>query len=73
MRSIRINGRLVAGDGEDLNEADIYVPETALVPVQTDWCDVQIPAKDLIPGMTIVCGDGDTIFIYSVLILPDGA
>ena len=72
MRDVWISGRLVCS-GEDLNQADISVPETALVPVQTDWCVVQIPAKDLIAGMTIPCGDGTAIFIHSVSVLPEGA
>ena len=71
MKGIWINGRLVSDDGEDLNEVDISVPETALIPVQTDWCDVQIPAKDLIATMTILCGDGTTIMIYSVTPFDD--
>jgi len=70
MRDVWICGRLMAGD-EDLNAADISVPETALVPVKTDWCVVQIPAKDLQACMEIPCGDGTTIFIQSVSSFDD--
>ena len=58
---------------DDLNDADITVPETALVPVETDWCLVQIPAKDFIPGMSINCGDGTTVLIVSISVLPEGS